>query len=1313
MSQFSPKISTHSLTLSPAASHSGPDPAPPQVAEQASVPVLRSVSNSYTQPFISYQVSENESSSLPKVPSFLYVSKNPNPTPVASVQIPPCPSPVLTAYRPPVIEARKSLTSLLESQMSLANSKPKSRSTYYGLTPTEYAAYGGIRTITSHQSPVPTKNNETSADKQHSDVCIDGSHISKPEKQLNGHEVLPSSVHGLQPVLFPKDSELPAEQVFEKNPSEAHSTGTQSLKTSNVDTVKPELPLGWAQKTIQQSPSDVSTPKASYSEAPVPIPKAGEVHTQSVAQFSVEAALKCLTDNNDLSGSSSAFAKADLNAGTHPEAKVINLMENGYKPNKTPPLSKTNKRDQSGKTEIAPTQTYHTAHGVSLPADNDFNVQINAKPVKNLADCENPLVQPPATQIKPKFSESAIINGEFHLEMQESTKLVSEPPLITKVTAEATLHKQIEEVRPQTKLCNEVRLPTKTNAGNTLPLMAECFPDKAITELSFLNIYPKEPFITTTRAVVPHEPVTASVCSAQYNIYKEPLDEQSPKFIQPPKAETQVYRHQPEENKNHLPTLGAPNMSVNAATEPKLSAQHATATQSPKISNKSFPLKTDSFSAPTKQPQKLPNINEITNTQTTGSNGQGKDVQVTSFYTNSSRVIGDTKLATEITLNTKDAVIPNQTNTEPKLPNSAVDKVHPYIISERTGLLTGNMPIEHLPTTPSKTENIQEKRVFDTKQSDSSLLKGTTAVNMPLNENKISSKPNANQSSSFTDAVSPRLLGNLETIQQEKAQTKHFQNSNTRYIPAAESKVPDRLNVETVLPVMADAVKSGKRTFNAIQALPPSPTMRCLTPKSPQMKSERFESLTAVKPAINTTSISGSVDGEQFGKACSLFENKLSDTPEHQLAIKTHVNSVISKETTTSLCTGYTAPSTSVEEQTTQLARSSQIIGNNIQAVNLVSSQTVIKHFSSVPETNTSIETNICTVNSPTISYGTSNKHPSTNIQPFNEATIDLKAPHSHNTATNRSPLPERRLCGTPKQSCTPTLPQSPQIPVNLNHVTEINPSRITMKDQINPPIAAFQNNIPTSTVQPLAILENISKPEIKPLTTNDTLAVEVKVHSPMQHKNSNSGQEGKLPSLNTEASVPTLDSYPVLTSGPTADAKAPVKQVAPRPSSGVKTESSKSLHFAAQVSSQTISTEPTTEQPVEIISPAKPATDTVMKPSMIKADVIDSATPASLPQASISVTAPSPNRGTPPLSQQKTGLKGKDVLKYKPTAAPTETPVGEPSTKSVTSTASSTADKKPVTAETSPSSTEQKCCETSASAPLFFLCGNTVKYCF
>ncbi|XP_035538352.1 mucin-17-like isoform X2 [Morone saxatilis] len=240
------------------------------------------------------QVSESEVSSLPKVPSFFSTvpnTSNLNPLSVMSMQAPTSPSPLLSIYHPPVVEARKSLTSLLESQMSLATSKPKSRSMYYGLTPAEYVAYGGIRTITSHHSPVPPGVKETSSNKTQSDVAVEELHISKSDatKQPNGQQDLPSSMevssaHSLQPLSTPRGSEqivTHSKDLFEESQSEAHSTGIQSLKTSSMDTIEPELPLGLAQKTMQQSTSDVSTPKASYSEAPIPIPKAGLSLSQS------------------------------------------------------------------------------------------------------------------------------------------------------------------------------------------------------------------------------------------------------------------------------------------------------------------------------------------------------------------------------------------------------------------------------------------------------------------------------------------------------------------------------------------------------------------------------------------------------------------------------------------------------------------------------------------------------------------------------------------------------------------------------------------------------------------------------------------------------------------------------------------------------------------------------------------------------------------------------------------------------------------------------------------------------------------------
>ncbi|XP_070818020.1 uncharacterized protein [Chaetodon trifascialis] len=59
VSQSSTKISTHSLTLSPAAPSCAPGPTPSQVADLPPVPLLLSVSNTKTQPFIPSQRETN------------------------------------------------------------------------------------------------------------------------------------------------------------------------------------------------------------------------------------------------------------------------------------------------------------------------------------------------------------------------------------------------------------------------------------------------------------------------------------------------------------------------------------------------------------------------------------------------------------------------------------------------------------------------------------------------------------------------------------------------------------------------------------------------------------------------------------------------------------------------------------------------------------------------------------------------------------------------------------------------------------------------------------------------------------------------------------------------------------------------------------------------------------------------------------------------------------------------------------------------------------------------------------------------------
>lgn len=231
-------------------------------------PAMKSISTSMiTKPWTD-QGPEKEASSLPTVPSFLCVPDKLRPSPVTQMQTP-CSSPGFSSYRPPAVQARKSLTSLLEAQMSLANSKPKSQSTYYGLTPAEYAAYGGIRTTALHPSPNPFNPNKP---------FVNEPSVCKDDKSFNGHEDLSALLRSETlrgPDLSPSQSVKGSEDAAQESWLGAHCNEIQLQKTSNLDRVK----------TMQQSTNDVSTSKAT-----IPVLKGGEVHSQSVV-FSTDAGL--------------------------------------------------------------------------------------------------------------------------------------------------------------------------------------------------------------------------------------------------------------------------------------------------------------------------------------------------------------------------------------------------------------------------------------------------------------------------------------------------------------------------------------------------------------------------------------------------------------------------------------------------------------------------------------------------------------------------------------------------------------------------------------------------------------------------------------------------------------------------------------------------------------------------------------------------------------------------------------------------------------------------------------------------------------
>ncbi|XP_040022627.2 uncharacterized protein LOC120813707 isoform X1 [Gasterosteus aculeatus] len=1206
------------------------------------------------------QVSESEASSLPKVPSFLStVANNSNldATAVISIQAPLSPRP--SPHRPPALDARKSLSSLLENQMSLATSKPKSRSTYYGLTPSEYAAYGGIRTKASHRSPAPPRVNGTSSNQ--TGIALNVSR-SDGTQELNGHQDLlsPMELTGAKIVQHQGDLELPAERivtpsqdVFEETQPAAQSVGTKSVKTSSVDTIKPELPIGLSENTMQQSTSDVSTPKASYSEDPIPMSKAGEANTQSVALFSIEAAQNTtrLNDSNNQMNSSSASVKVKPNVKNQHSLEEIEKGSNLEKTTtkeKSKVISATN---QSGQPQRSLVQSVQTPGGVSPSTANSLNVQHAAKPLKDLVDHKKMVVPSSATDHKPKLLWDAIRNEGFISGIQQAVKLVSETPR----PAEGILNEQSKEV---TQL-------SKTNTGTILPSMS------CNSEL-----------IANTGSVLQYEPVTASVCSAHCSLSTAYAAVQSTTFLQQLHTEIKIPRNsQTVGHKTHFPgrsltfpTFQKPsapqtpavdcNLVGKPGTETKIPDRLVTRSKSPNFYGNKFPPDMTS-TVSTKGAQKLTKTIENVHPNTQSnilSGGREKSVQAAHFYKNSIR---------------NKAV-----DAEVKLPT--YDNIDPTGVSY-----------------PARHTVILFKSPTESPSAD------MTQLNTPAGL--------ITDCKSYTDSASPGQPGGLETAQHVRHVAEIAQSNKSN--SGINIQVHSKPNTESIKPTMTDQDVSVQPSFDHV------------TLKSPQLRSDRTESLPAAKTHISAKSVCGSVaqtriytnskadDGqirnvlaECRSSGTSASQSKTKSTVKEQSPF---VQPIVVNESVASLATGakHFIMSTTegnvssssgcvtahtVEQQ--RIASQRTLSGDKaLTSVTPVNSQTGVKQFrESISETNKSRETNTHTFS--TVKRTHLNNHTTTNIQAIVYATGDAKGPlippgvTQPWSSTRASPRPEARLRNTPTQSFTPSLPQSPPTPVPLNNTAE----NASIKEQTNDPIPLLQTKTPISTIEASAksIPENILKPTLAkdPYVLANSAEVLFQMKKIKPNVGTDSSKGGKVSSLNAETSDLIQSDDPVITSKPSLKAKPPTQQVESRPVEAEppvkKTDSSKSSPDPDKISPRANNVQTWTELPVENVSPSKPAIDTVMKPSIECAAVIDPVTPAPLPQASVSVKPPSPNRGQSPPSQRKTGLKGKAK---EPTAPPTTAPAFEPSRKSATSTASSTADEKAVAAGTCRPSTEHK----------------------
>uniref|UniRef100_A0AAQ4P3Q2 Uncharacterized protein n=1 Tax=Gasterosteus aculeatus aculeatus TaxID=481459 RepID=A0AAQ4P3Q2_GASAC len=1221
VSQSSPKISTHSLTLCVAAPNCGPGMAPSQVSDPPPLPALLSVPNSQTQPFV----------------------------PVISIQAPLSPRP--SPHRPPALDARKSLSSLLENQMSLATSKPKSRSTYYGLTPSEYAAYGGIRTKASHRSPAPPRVNGTSSNQ--TGIALNVSR-SDGTQELNGHQDLlsPMELTGAKIVQHQRDLELPAERivtpskdVFEETQSAAQSVGTKSVKTSSVDTIKPELPIGLSENTMQQSTSDVSTPKASYSEDPIPMSKAGEANTQSVALFSIEAAQNTtrLNDSNNQMNSSSASVKVKPNVKNQHSLEEIEKGSNLEKTTtkeKSKVISATN---QSGQPQRSLVQSVQTPGGVSPSTANSLNVQHAAKPLKDLVDHKKMVVPSSATDHEPKLLWDAIRNEGFISGIQQAVKLVSETPR----PAEGILNEQ-----------SKVTQLSKTNTGTILPSMS------CNSEL-----------IANTGSVLQYEPVTASVCSAHCSLSTAYAAVQSTTFLQQLHTEIKIPRNsQTVGHKTHFPgrsltfpTFQKPsapqtpavdcNLVGKPGTETKIPDRLVTRSKSPNFYGNKFPpdmTSTVSTIGAQKLTKTIENVHP--NTQSSMlSGGREKSVQAAHFYKNSIRT--------------------KAVDAEVKLPT--YDNIDPTGVSY-----------------PARHTVILFKSPTESPRAD------MTQLNTPAGL--------ITDCKSYTDSASPGQPGGLETAQHVRHVAEIAQSNKSN--SGINIQVHSKPNSESIKPTMTDQDVSVQPSFDHV------------TLKSPPLRSDRTESLPAAKTHISAKSVCGSVaqtriytnskadDGqirnvlaECRSSGTSASQSKTKSTVKEQSPF---VQPIVVNESVASLATGakHFIMSTTegnvssssgcvtahtVEQQ--RIASQRTLSGDKaLTSVTPVNSQTGVKQFrESISETNKSRETNTHTFS--TVKHTHLNNHTTTNIQAIVYATGDAKGPlippgvTQPWSSTRASPRPEARLRNTPTQSFTPSLPQSPPTPVPLNNTAE----NASIKEQTNNPIPLLQTKTPISTIEASAksIPENILKPTLAkdPYVLANSAEVLFQMKKIKPNVGTDSSKGGKVSSLNAETSDRIQSDDPVITSKPSLKAKPPTQQVESRPVEAEppvkKTDSSKSSPDPDKISPRANNVQTWTELPVENVSPSKPAIDTVMKPSIECAAVIDPVTPAPLPQASVSVKPPSPNRGQSPPSQRKTGLKGKAK---EPTAPPTAAPAFEPSRKSATSTASSTADEKAVAAGTS-----------------------------
>lgn len=1216
---------------------------------------------------------------LPNIPEIISgvpnTASNSNPITVNTTQVPQSTillSPSSNPQGLPVFEARKSLSSLLGSQMTLASSKPKSRSTYYGLTPAEYVAYGGIRTNNAYHRPVSTNGLKCSNEAQSKEE-LHGLSVSDSEltamKSLDGHHLI-FSVESVS-----RESNLDKKQTTNKDMKqdsqyEAQQNGIQTIKTPAEDKTKPKLPFGLTQKTMHQSTSEVTAPKASYSEASIPIPKAGEVHTQTLASLSTTPS--CLNNNNSLSISSSLTTKENKEC-------MNTKMNNGES------LDPNSSVDYSVKA---------THNVVSTPAHVDTSGSPQ-HPIIPRHDSVKSTIMP----VKDPCHPIQLLAG-----IQKYTQ--HDPKF---ATSKATVHPlvKVEKRREVTQNLSGSKVPNvvkyNTIKQNDLPCMTAngaYFPDK---------IGNKAPNSNTP---------SSSLSVALMNTELNNKNIETPHTI---KATLVNPNHINPSNENNIPRQ---NISAAEMTSPQLQCFAMDSVTALAVSETSLPKpnmnesKSEIISA-SKMPLPIhlnePNtyIREGTSHRKTNEKVlhsktyNGKVVQETHFFkevtleistAKKDFMLSDVSMAKNILNNVphKEQLLPIQVKIEDQLPMES--KIMSRSTAETKQPQTFNMGTLAAQITQKDTmaEIISKQCIFEPtptceenvqlKMSNGAVKLSQTSYMQTIGESTIG-KPSAEPASVKTAIPS--------------SEKKSVLNVSTN-IPVIENEFPNQPCLENVF----DTADTVRKIF-----VPSSPLLRRLTPKSPMLaKASNVE--VAAKLSINTGQPGGYYNNPLITEPCKplvypmthvlggkqtptiVMQNR-TFTPEPRWTNKTAFSLLASD------CRPIISPPTvklisnRINSPALGLIRTTLPRINTLSQAIIGSNQTSHASIDHVKRAATELRDS--DIKSEDFLRG---KSESKEYFEVNTQLVGAQphSPHHHhhgNIVSN-----PQKYANTSRNVDSPLSPSEDTKAITKTMTLPFPEPIPNLSPQVNvPTIVQASHSLHTlnHSTQSISCLD-VRKNENK---TNSFLPTDAFADN-MQSFLKSTTHSNYSPNLEKETAVSTTTSVLLnkslienVTISPTIllSNSCNIQEEFPSGNTKLKCLSDKSENKPTRILVDTDHTEKT-DSGTEKISKAIPTADTVIKPPIVKGAVIDSATPASLPQDSVSVKAPAPNRGMSVPYQPKAGLKDKKNKKARESRAattPTEALPDIPSTKSPTSTVSSTADVSEIAPPADKSSAVQK----------------------